>query len=347
VDTSADSDREAPLPESVRAEAAVWVARLHCDARTEQTEAGFRRWLAEKPCHRPAFERMTNTWEATAGLRRVLASDRRRSQKSWNVFSHKALAAAATLAVCALFAFGAVSWIQTSGHEPLTYATAIGERRSLLLPDGSRLILNTQSRVLVSFTSGVRRITLDRGQARFEVAHDAARPFVVRAGGRQVVALGTAFDVRWTDERLSVVLFKGQVVVLPDGAQLAAAQSSRATTLLPGERLVFERPDLAVKSTVRIEREEAWVSGRVVFESTPLASAVAEINRYAPQRIVLADPTLATLEISGTFSVDDAGAFARAVAQMFSLDITNSNGSILLTRRPDVTKSRNGSSQPR
>jgi transmembrane sensor len=329
---SAESELKTALPESVRAEAAVWVARLHCDVRSEHTEGGFRLWLAERPIHRDAFERMTNTWEATAGLRRGTTRNRGRSRELWRSFRYKAAAAAATLVLCTLLAAGALAWMRTTAIEPQVYTTVLGERRSLLLPDGSHLVLNTQSRVTVSYTNKTRRLTLDCGQARFDVAREPARPFVVRAGSKQVIALGTAFDVRFTDERLSIVLLDGQVAVVPAGERPVATSAS-ATILRPGERLQFDRPDLGVKSSVRLEREEAWVSGRVIFDSTPLGVAVAEINRYAPRRIVLADPALATLQISGTFSVDDPAAIAGALAQMFALEITSANGNIVLMRR--------------
>ena len=332
VKTSAESERKAPLPESVRAEAAVWIARLHCDARTEHMEAGFRTWLAEEPTHRAAFERMTNTWDATAGIERASLRRRRRSPEQWRAFRYKAVAAAASLAVCTILGLGTLFWMRTAVPEPQVFATMLGERRSLLLPDGSHLVLNTQSRVTVSYTNKARRLTLDYGQARFDVAKDPARPFVVRAGSKQIVALGTAFDVRWTDERLAVVLLEGLVAVVP-ASERPAASATAATTLQPGERLQFDRPDLGVKSVARIEREEAWVSGRVIFDSTPLGAAVAEINRYAPQRIVLADPALATLQISAAFSVDDPTAIARALAQMFTLEIRAANGNIVLARR--------------
>ena len=152
----------------------------------------------------------------------------------------------------------------------------------------------------------------------------------MRVGDRQIVALGTAFDVRWTDERLSIVLVDGNVAILPAGDSYTAANSPSALTLKPGERLDFASPTLAVKSTIRLDREEAWVKGRVVFEATRLDAAVAEINRYAARRLELVNPALAALRISGTFSADDPDAFARAVAQMFSLQVIEAPNSILI-----------------
>jgi transmembrane sensor len=214
------------------------------------------------------------------------------------------------------------------------FATAHGERRILMLSDGSRLMLNTNSRVSVAFSSRARRITLETGQARFDVARNPARPFVVQAGEHQIVAIGTTFDVRWTSDRLSIVLVEGRVAILPASGSPIAATSPSALTLEAGERLKFEGPALAVRSVARLDREEAWVTGRVIFDSTRLGAAVEEINRYAPQRIRLTNPALAELLVSGTFSVDDAGAFARTVAQVFSLRITEDPDAIVLGSAP-------------
>jgi transmembrane sensor len=119
------------------------------------------------------------------------------------------------------------------------------------------------------------------------------------------------------------------VAVLPASASPLAAPAPSAPTLNAGERLEFQGPDVAVRSIARLDREEAWVTGRVIFDSTRLGEAVEEINRYASRRVRLTDPSLADLLVSGTFSVDDAGAFARAVAQVFSLRITEEPDAIV------------------
>jgi transmembrane sensor len=209
------------------------------------------------------------------------------------------------------------------------FETSLGERRSLQLDDGSRLVLNTDSHVSVTFTTDSRIIDLDRGQARFEVAKDPNRPFIVRAGGKQIVARGTQFDVRWTDERLSIVLFEGRVSVLP-----ARQSPDRAgIRMTPGDRLQFEQPTIAIKSAPDLEREEAWVAGRAIFERTPLRDAVAEINRYARRPLQLGDPTLGEMPISGTFSVDDVDAFARALADVLSLRVEDTGDALVLSKR--------------
>lgn len=326
------------LPEAVRAEAAVWLARLHSDERTEEMERCFRSWLAGNAQRAIAFERMTNTWEATGGLRSreriaaaaaaasVSAPQPRKRNIAWATLS-QAIAACIILGIVITFA------AQMLGSEAFgprnRIETALGERRSVQLEDGSRVMLNTDSSVSVAFTDEQRLIVLERGQARFEVAKDAARLFIVRAGGKQIVARGTQFDVRWTDERLSIVLFEGSVSVSP--AQQSPSRSGIG--MEPGERLSFEQPTIAVKSAPNLAREEAWVAGRAIFERTPLREAVAEINRYARRPIELRDPALAELPISGTFSVDDVDAFARALAEVLSLTVEDSGSAIVLRKR--------------
>jgi transmembrane sensor len=309
----------------------VWLSRLHSDARTEKTEAAFRRWLAASPLNRVAFERMTAAWENAAGLRHAPSSERTPAWEFSLALRRVLIASAATLAICALVAVAALYVMRLdTDAKASTFATALGERRSITLSDGSQLELNTDSQVKVSYGAHLRRVTLEKGQARFQVAANPSRPFVVRVGERQIVALGTAFDVRWTDERLAIVLVEGQVAVLPAGDSYTSATAPGTMVLEPGERLEFASPTFAVKSTVRLDREEAWVKGRVVFDATRLGAAVAEINRYAPRRLKLVNPALADLLISGTFSVDDPDAFARAVAQMFSLQVIEAPDSVLI-----------------
>lgn len=331
--TTLNSNDQGELPEPVRAEAAVWLAKLHSDQRSEETEHNFRAWLAGDALRAAAFERMTNTWEAMGALRSrpavapEAAGEQRRSRTIPWAAAMQAIAA--TLVLGVLIGFAALLLPRGETNPQNVFETTLGERRSLQLEDGSQLVLNTDSRVAVAFTAESRLIRLERGQARFEVAKDRDRPFIVRAGGKQIVARGTQFDVRWTDERLSIVLFEGRVSVL-------AAQQSPGRAgipMSPGDRLLFEQPTIAVKSAPSLAREEAWVAGRAIFERTPLREAVAEINRYARRSLQLGDPSLADLPISGTFSVDDVDAFARALADVLSLRVEDTGKSLVLLKR--------------
>jgi transmembrane sensor len=331
--TTPSSNDRVELPEPVRAEAAVWVARLHSDQRSEEMERNFRAWLAGNSLRAAAFERMTNTWEATDVLRSRPAipapEPARERHRNWSIhWAATTQAIAATLVLGALIGFAALLLPRGEMPTQSVVRTALGERRSLQLQDGSRLVLNTDSRVVLAFSSESRLIKLERGQARFEVAKDPARPFIVRAGGKQIVARGTQFDVRWTDERLSIVLFEGRVSVLTE----QQSPSRAGIRMNPGDRLLFEQPTIAVKSAPSLEREEAWVAGRAIFQHTPLREAVAEMNRYAQRSLQLGDPTLADLPISGTFAVDDVDAFARALADVLSLRVDDTGTSLVLLK---------------
>jgi transmembrane sensor len=334
VTTKAHNSR-AHLPEPVRAEAAVWLARLHSDHRSADVERGFRAWFAADPLHAAAFERMTQSWEATRALRSEQISRPSADAASRGRGTRRAAFIALAASIAALSVAG--GWFLGSSREAVhapVIETALGERRSLVLADGSKVVLNTDSRIEVAFDSKARRIRLERGQARFDVAKAAGRPFIVSAGGKSIVALGTAFDVRWTDAKLSVVLFEGRVSV-SSGGGVPLLNPKVAVTLEPGNRAQFERSAVTVRPVGRLEREEAWVGGRAVFEGTPLSEAIAEMNRYTHRRLQLTDPAIGQWRISGTFSVEDVDAFARSLSDLLPLHAEFFNDRILLTPTKD------------
>jgi ferric-dicitrate binding protein FerR (iron transport regulator) len=192
---------------AARAEAAAWVARLHGPNRTPEVEAGFRRWMGEDPERAVAVELLTDTWEKTARLRRGPLEE----VKSWERpgfrvrFSHAAAATAVIVAVAV------VTTVLSLRSDRL--ATGVGELRTLSLEDGTRVHLNTDTRVVPRYDEKSRRIELERGEAFFEVAKSGSRPFIVTAGGHQIRALGTSFAVRRGARNLAVTLVEGKVSV--------------------------------------------------------------------------------------------------------------------------------------
>ena len=327
VTTQADNDYSADLPEPVRAEAAVWLARLHSDLRSADTERGFRAWFSANPLHAAAFERMTNTWEATRCLNSE-ARPRWRPEEPVYVRRSRRTLLAIAASVVAFTILGAwVLWPKTPLAAAQVFETDLGERRSLMLPDGSRLVLNTNSRVSIAFERNERRLILEKGQARFDVAKSPGRPFIVQAGSKQIVAVGTAFDVRWIESKLSVVLFEGEVTV---SSSDAPPQSSVAlVTLEAGELAQFDHSAVTIRSMPKLDREEAWLDGRAVFEGTRLSDAIAEMNRYTRRRLEYSDP-IGEWRISGTFSVDDVDAFARSLVDLFPISIEITDERIVL-----------------
>ncbi|HEX6859065.1 MAG TPA: FecR domain-containing protein [Caulobacteraceae bacterium] len=286
---------------TARAEAAAWLARLRSEERGPHDEAGFRAWLAESEAHRQAFDAVNTVWEAAGALsaepRRARSPDRR-------------MVLASALALVA----GAGALGVWQGVFAGTYATEVGEQRRVALDDGSLIILDTDSKVRVDFEDRRRKVQLIRGRAHFEVARDARRPFTVEAAGKQVVALGTAFEVTRADHQVCVIVTKGEVAVFDPklaGKQLVS-RGARVTITETAPPKV-DQPDLA--------RVTAWQQGRAVFENDTLADAVAQMNRYSRRPIVIEDAGAAQMHVSGVYSTGDTEAFARSLATLLPLDV--------------------------
>src|SRR5579862_5107295 len=158
-------DVKKPKPSAAaRAEAAAWVARLHGPNRTPEVEAGLRRWLADDPEHAAAFELLTDTWEKSAHLHRRPAE----RVASWERVGFRisfSRAALATIATAVLAVIGTIFYLHSDA-----VTTGIGELRTVALDDGTRVHLNTNTRVRVHYDKHLRRVTLERGEALFEVA---------------------------------------------------------------------------------------------------------------------------------------------------------------------------------
>lgn len=298
------------------AEAAAWLARLQGEGRTEHAEAAFKAWLLE-PGHAEAFARVTDTWEVVAG---ASAPSRTRSAR-------RSLAAiAAGLAMVAVVVGGATTWVL----RPDVYKTAVGQQQVMTLSDGSRVTLNTDSRVAVDYTQDERRVKLERGEALFEVAKNARRPFIVTVGDEEVRALGTSFVVRRDMDRTWVTLVEGRVSVAPRGK--AQSSAARATILTPGERLTFVARAGPSIDRPRMETIVAWKRGEMSLDDVALAAAVAEINRYGGTPIEIHDARIGALRISGVFKTQDPMEFAQVVAQLHGLRVSNETSALVLER---------------
>ncbi|MEJ1964652.1 MAG: FecR domain-containing protein [Gammaproteobacteria bacterium] len=218
------------------AEASAWLAVLHGPNRNAATERGFSQWLHSSPDHALAFEEATSIWEESRNLPRPRSL---RSAPPPRSVVRTLLALAASVV---LLAVGALVYLRMSG-----ISTGIGEQRVLALEDGSTVILNTRSRVVVSYDPKVRRIELKRGEALFEVAKRPDWPFVVTAGEHQIRALGTSFAVRRDDGRVQVTLVEGRVTVSspspsPSASALAPTSTPGVSSPLPSAARLADPP---------------------------------------------------------------------------------------------------------
>jgi transmembrane sensor len=333
--------QEPPKPSAtVRAQAAVWVARLHGPKRTQEVEMGLRRWLAESPEHAAAFELLTDTWEKSARLRRR-PTERRVSHKLAGFTLSLSRAALAAAAVAAITVLGTVLYLRSDD----AVVTAVGEQRTLTLEDGTRMYLNTDTRAVVHYSRAQREVRLDRGEALFEVAKNPQWPFVVKVGDRQVKALGTVFIVRRDGGKLAVTLVEGKVAVssvdgaaddslahLPSAPERADPQLSAAdlVTLSAGQRLTVASSEAARIDLPRLDRVTAWQRGQVAFDNTALTDAVAEMNRYSTARLVVENPEAARISISGIFRAGDSANFAEALARTYGLQVRHEGRDVIL-----------------
>jgi len=312
-------------PNTIETRATEWVVRLDAGPLSAQEQQDFDTWLSADPRHHGAYIQAESNWldvERWAAHRRASGSSKSvpvtRTRRYW------ALAAGAA----ALALVSAVSWYVSHGAREV-YASAIGEVRNIKLADGSRLTLNTDTVATVQFKETRREISLQHGEALFEVAHDIRRPFVVRANDVEIKAIGTAFTVRIDDQRTDVLVTEGMVEVSregPSGLEVRRVSAQEIDTLASPR----SRPDIEPVTPEAVARKLAWREGKASFAGEPLSTAIAEINRHALPQLHVDDPALAAERVIGVFNSNDAEAFAKAVAATFNAAIVHKEDGIHL-----------------
>jgi transmembrane sensor len=353
-----------PDEPAITAAAAEWFARRDAGLSIAQEQA-FQRWLAADPRHRAALARLDSAWSTFGKPTRVDAADElllelgaRKQRRRRRRLS----AAAATVAV--LLALGAL-W-RIPGHDeaareiPATAMMIVPERK--VLPDGSVILLKDGAQIAEGFTATVRRVELQQGEAMFEVASELSRPFVVSAGGVEVRAVGTAFSVQLAGSTVEVLVTKGKVAVgsgdeaesTADISNDSAAPSSvgrppSASTIEAGHRIVVETvpsrpaPKVTPVAATELDQRLAWRNRRVEFSGTPMAEAVALLNREAAGRsevkLVIDDPALRSMRVSGIFRTDNMDAFILLLEAGFGVSAERLESTIRLRKSPAAPES--------
>lgn len=278
-------------------------------------------WLNASIRHQVAYFRLEAAVTRAERLRALKPS----SVRSREVWPHIFKAAAALSIIAAI---GIASESYFGGPAISTYQTSVGERETLSLADGSQIELNTDTAVRISRGPRGRKVWLDRGEAYFQIKHDALHPFVVLAGESRVVDLGTKFVLRRFSDHLEATLLEGSARV--DASQDASAAHS--VILKPGD-LATVREGLVTVSEISpqpLVDKLGWRKGVLTFRYTTLADAAEEFNRYNQTKIVIRDERVAKLTIYGAFALNDALAFADAAQVDFKLRVENHDGKIIL-----------------
>lgn len=330
-----------PDLDRARNEAAEWIARAFRGLTAEEN-AALRDW-SRRPENRRAMQEMSGVWQGMDVLSVLGDLFPARRAPRWRI------GVAASLLV--MVTAGAMVLVMRK-HEPAgsrqelaaalqaqVYSSTIGEHRSIRLDDGSTLALNSDTLVDVSYTPGLRSLALHRGEAHFEVAHDAARPFLVTVNGRTVRAVGTAFNVRRrNDADLDVLVTEGVVSTYaadhrrdagrdapPDAARLSAGQLLRVRS--------GSQPQVVRLREAELDAMTSWQRGVLVLDGITLEAALAEARRYTSHRILLEDTSLAGLRLGGSFRTDDLSPLFRALEANFGIETHEDADGTLRLRR--------------
>ncbi|MGQ0701047.1 MAG: FecR family protein [Panacagrimonas sp.] len=311
-----DPDSGAAAPSTDEA-AALWLVRMTSGETTPEDHAEFARWRSESPDHEAALAALRSLWVGLGPLldERALpapspeianrvearrpAATRRRRARLW--------ALAASLAMGVTLGYQALTnW----SHDEVTVA---GERRSVTLADGSQVMLNGASALDIHLDSALREVVISRGEAFFEVTHDAARPFVVRAGEAQVRVLGTRFAVRRDGEDLRVTLQDGVVEVTRGGAMAILSSSQQVSAGPQG---------LSGIAAANPERDLSWRSGRLILQDQALSDIVAELNRCSSDSIWIANEEAGKRRLSAVIDLDQVDDWLEGLEQTASVTVT-------------------------
>lgn len=346
---------ESDAREAAEASAIEWHVKIMSGVMSRREMAAFERWLRQSPANAEAYAGLVDIWDGMEPLGdTAMVREGLRPQMESRAPQASGLAAFASLfqkmlrtaptmaaALCAIVV-GAVA-VDYQVVDQNLYRTAIGEQELIELLDGSTIMLNTGSTVDVDYAGAQRVVTLLDGQASFKVATDATRPFIVYAGEGSVRALGTEFDVYKSSDGIKVTLIEGRVRVASVEAisdALAASAASDVPPVLtqvelsPGEQAAIAPVGIVpTAEPVDIGRVTAWREGKVSFRNTPLAEAVAEMNRYSPEPIILGDDALADLRVSGVFRVSNSDHFVNALESLFGIEaLRDADGGVVLDK---------------
>lgn len=315
--------------ERIESQAVQWILRREDASWCIEDQRQLDAWLDESAAHEASYWRLYHGWRLADNSGEAEQASRFRwpLPQEWI----KPLVAIAASLVVAMVT-GSI-WFASAWQAPtpsIQYMTRHGQRGDLRLSDGTKVELNTDTSVRVAQSETSRGLWIDKGEAYFEVAHDPSRPFVVHAGDRNVLVLGTKFNLYRDKAGIIVSVVEGRVHLAPTGA----ADDSAGFVLVRGDIATAKGASTLIASDAidRITRQLQWRKGLLSFDNTDLVSAAEQFNRYNQQQIVITDQALARMRIGGSFRADDPEGFARLLHQAFDIHAQFSKDKITLDR---------------
>jgi transmembrane sensor len=313
----------------VKALAADWRDRKDREDWSAEDQSALDAWLAQSSAHMVAYLRVDAAWTRADRLSALRGNPtpQRPAQTPRNRRTPPILfRLAAAAIVLGVAGYAAGDYLQP---KPVThsYATAIGGSETIRLADGSRIELNTNTVLRTEMRGNHRFVALEKGEAYFDIVHDAERPLIVQVGKQRIVDLGTQFSVHRDEGRLEIKLVEGR-------AQFESANGTKLAVLTPGDVLVKRGQTLTVtRKTERVLSDElSWRRGMLTFLHTPLSEVARELNRYNQQKIVIADASVARLTMNGAIPATSLSAFTNTARDVFGLKVETRGNEIVISR---------------
>ncbi len=316
-----------------------WVLRLREEDASQEDLTRWLQWYEADDRHKQAFEEMQALWRESGRIvdgpkgltiEQLLDGTRARSSSAQPANSIRRWAAGLT-AIAASLCIAIVGWQGLQTRERSIVADAgPSVVHTARLPDGSSVELASQSKIELQYTDSERALEMERGEAHFTVAHNVHRPFIVKVGDVRVQAVGTAFNIRRTTERVVVAVTEGAVDIY--GASADRRQMQRR--VVAGQQLVWERDDSSPTiSVITVDQALAWRQGRLQYLNEPLASVIEDVNRYAAKPIEIADQKVAQILFSGSVFTDSTDVWVEALPAVFPIDVREQSGQRVLVSR--------------
>jgi transmembrane sensor len=328
--------------------AASWFSRVRSGRLDARVDKAWSEWMAEDVAHSKAYEDAELAWELSAELKRrpKIEALLREVDTQYPAGAlrpaHRTRPAPTPLgllgqrwrlagfAAATMVCVGVLTYFVLNRTSVTDYTTAIGEQRTVTLPDDSQVTLNTATHLRVTYSRSVRRVDLLSGEALFHVQKDARRPFEVHALNGVTTAVGTEFDVQVNGASATVDVLKGAVKV--EGS--AGDPKGQAAQVTFGQGVDYTAAGaVSAIRTADTNRIRAWQAHRVVYTDIALDAALQDYNRYVPVPIVIGDPTLAARHINGVFRIGDQTAFLDAIEQGLHVKAVPMGSRIVLQRR--------------
>lgn len=317
-----------------------WFVRLRSGDAMAADQRQFQSWVWSDPSHQQEFEKISRLWVDLDKAKPLLIDELNRAVTDGKSESHRSRERHAgrwtayglsTALAASLVLFIAGGWWMASRPEIAEYRTAKGEQQTVALPDGSRMVLNTDTAVTTQLSASRRVVILHRGEAFFVVSHDKKASFEVEAGSGVVRDVGTQFTVRRQPEQVTVIVVEGAVEV-----QSFSGKGGRDPwrLLTTGDKTSYGgRGSLAPVEKIDIAAATAWIEGKVLFDQRPLAEVIREVGRYQQGEIRVLDSWLNDLKISGVFSVNDREGFLKALEAATPVKFSRINEELVIVEQ--------------